>query len=353
MSKEFSRALPLVGAAALLGGAAWIWTVRSSEAARPRQLLERTYRVDNELQYQAMSEVSALYGQGKMNSKARLVRAPAKMVLTYLSGDMAGVQSGYNERWFWRRDKNNSQPFAEVTQRPSDMAARRYALLVKNYRVLDAGQETINGRASDVIELHPAHAIDGAQGPYKRLWIDRETGLTLRTDAFNYESRPVMRTVLTELNLNPQINDSTFMPPAAMLQLAKQQGWTARDVGTDAAAAQKAGGLAPPRATWLPAGFELDGYGVHHCPAEQKVPITASLARYTDGLNTLTVFALLPQKNAPSLIASATPQACDFGPGTMVSQNLKGIKLVAVGDLPPVTLQRVLDKTEMSATTAP
>jgi negative regulator of sigma E activity len=158
-----------------------------------------------------------------------------------------------------------------------------------------------------------------------------------------------MRSVLSHLNLKPQVSDTTFMPPAEMLHMAKSQGWTARDIGTDAVAAQKDSGLAPPRAGWLPDGFELDGYGVHHCPPQREMPIVAALARYTDGINTLTVFAMTPEKNAPQLMTKDSPRSCDFGPGTMVSQARGAVKLVAVGDLPPVTLNRVLEHTELAA----
>lgn len=364
MSTPIFRVCPVIGAAALLVGAGWLWNVRQNEAAGPRQLLERTYQADNELQYEALSEVSAYYGTGSMKSSARLVRAPAKMAISYIAGDMAGTQSGYNERWFWRSDKSSDHPYAEVTRRPADTAAQRFSLLLKNYRVLSAGTETINQRAAHVIELHPLNHIDGAQGPYKRLWIDDETGLTLRTDTFNYERRPVMRSVLSEVNFEPQISESTFMPPGKMQKLAARDGWVARDTGMDASAARKSGGIAPPQATWLPPGFELDGYGVHHCPASQENPIIATLSRYTDGLNSLTVFALAPRHNpATVLTTGAAAKACDYGPGTMVSKSHNGIKLVAVGDLPPATLTRVLDKTQIppdsaasgtgSATSAP
>lgn len=350
MSKPLLSACPLMGAAVLFVGAAWLWNVRQSEAAVPRQLLERTYQADNQLEYAALSDVSTIYGTSSMKSQARLVRAPEKMTITYLSGSMAGSQSGYNERWFWRRDKNSARPFAEVSERPAAMAKRRYLLLVKNYRATAGGAEAVNGRSAHIIELHPARTIDGAQGPYKRLWIDDETGLTLRTDAFNYELRPVMSSVLSHIDFSPKVSAETFMPPGEMQHMAQRTGWIAQDTGDDAAAAEKESGLTTPRCGWLPDGFELDGYGIHHCPAERAIPIVAALARYTDGLNTLTVFALTPQKNAAALLAQeSAPKSCDFGPGTMVTQSRAGTKLVAVADLPPVTLTRVLEHTQLSA----
>ncbi|HEX8550982.1 MAG TPA: MucB/RseB C-terminal domain-containing protein [Abditibacteriaceae bacterium] len=351
MMPNISRALPLGAAAFLLGASAWVWKERQSEAARPRELLERTYHADNEMQYAAISKVTALYGTQPMNSTARVVRAPRKLSITYIDGDMSGLQSGYNERWFWRRDGKDAQAFAEVTQRPQDMAARRYSLLTNNYRALDGGQEVLDGRPVGVLELRPQKTFDGAVGPYKRLWVDEETGLTMRTDSFNYEGRLVMRTILSNLDLKPEVRSTTFMPPEALNALADKTGWIARDTGTDAQAAHTASGLEPPRAMWLPTGFELDGYGVHQCPSERVQPITAALSRYTDGLNTLTIFVMNPLPGTPSEKSMGKktdgPKSCDFGPGTMAMSSRAGKKLIAVGDLPPATLSRVLEKTSL------
>ena len=365
MTPNISRALPLGGAAILLAASGWLWNARRhasvpSQAVRPETvhadaLLERTYHADNELQYQAVSDVTAVYGPNQMSSQARIARAPHKMSVTYIAGDMSGVQSGYNEKWFWRRTGGKAESYAEVVRRPQDMAAQRFALLKKNYQARDAGREKMGDNAVRIIEVHPMRAVDGAVGPYKRLWIDEKTGLTLRNDLYNWEGHLVTRSVLSDIDWKPQFSAETFMPPEQMLGMAEKTGWVASDTGTDQNKVMQKTGLQPPRVKWVPDGFALDGYGVHHCPSRREQPILASLARYTDGMNTLTVFVMRPptNKGGNEQAAAATgetkmPQSCDFGSGTMAMASRGNLKIVAVGDLPSVTLERVLAKTEVS-----
>jgi negative regulator of sigma E activity len=87
----------------------------------------------------------------------------------------------------------------------------------------------------------------------------------------------------------------------------------------------------------LPAGFELDGYGLHKAVQGSSKQIV--LSRYSDGLNTLTVFAM------PGSASLKTDSwgSCDFGPGTLASRLTGGGRLVAISDLPDATLQRVLN----------
>ena len=44
----------------------------------------------------------------------------------------------------------------------------------------------------------------------------------------------------------------------------------------------------------------------------------------------------------------APEQVCDFGPGTLVSRQMKAGFVIAVADLPPQTLRRVADSTEIT-----
>src|SRR4028119_1769075 len=109
--------------AAVLAGAFLLWQARSRPSVSPMtrrqpsthveqfrsepralQLLRRTYETDNKLRYSAVSTTTAMYGSHKMESEARLMRAPRKLTITYLNGDRKGLQTGYNEHWFWRRD---------------------------------------------------------------------------------------------------------------------------------------------------------------------------------------------------------------------------------------------------------
>src|SRR4028118_2306295 len=89
--------------AAVLAGAFLLWQTRSNLPAsatttpqpnthveqfrsepRALDLLRRTYETDNTLRYSAISTTTAMYGAHKMESKARLMRAPRRLTIAYL-----------------------------------------------------------------------------------------------------------------------------------------------------------------------------------------------------------------------------------------------------------------------------
>jgi hypothetical protein len=239
--------------------------------------------------------------------------------------------------------------------------------MLENYDVEWEERSEIEGRPVEVIEVTPFHPSPGAQGPRKCLAIDTQTGLTLRLETYDHQRQLVMRTTLTNVDYAPTV---TPVSPDKIIQVSHQKDWMIQDLGDDSERVFKLTGLHPPQTGYLPAGFQFDTVGVHHCNYE-KSPFQAALTRYTDGVNTLTIFVMKPgagvancepkssgpavmdQKSLVRPVAADaggldTPQSgkgqtCDFGPGTLVMRNTPQGRLIAVGDLPAAELQRVLD----------
>jgi negative regulator of sigma E activity len=342
----------------LLAAAAGVWQMRTrriavTEApeyspdpeatkAQVAQLLASSHRADTDLTYEATVTVTANYGGRAMKSVAHIIRAPRKLSIRYLEGDGKGMQSGFNERWFWRQEGGNSpiQAYAEVAYRPDEMAAQRFALMRKNYRGVLLGEDLIDGRRVKVVELKPLHPADNKPHPSRRLWIDTQSGLTLRSDVFNYRGEPIMKSVLSEVVLNPQVPKDAFVPPARMVKAALKNPWMAEEMGQQFLQVARGAGIEPPKPTFLPPGYTFDNVGLHRCSPNSNQK--AALSRYGDGINVLTLFALVPQKGD---VKASGSQICDFGHGTMAMRHTEKGVLVAVGDLPPATLQRVLDAT--------
>ena len=349
-----SRLGLLVPSLLILAAALALWNSRRARfehrqverANEVPMLLQSTRKADMQLTYSALSTVEGMVGTRPMNATARLVKAPRKLSVTYLSGDARGVQSGFNERWFWRQTGHEPmEAYASVEYRPDEMASKRFKLLMHNYRGELLRSESVDGRDSDVVELRPIKVLEGATGPFKRLWIDRQTALTLRVDAFNYKSQPTMRTVLSKVDFTPQIEASTFVPPAKMFALAAVKPWRAEELGDHRAKAAQQARVLPPQPRFLPPGFAFDSVGVHRCDIPGS-PSLAALSRYTDGMNVMTIFAM---KRAPGAAQSngKQGQSCDFGPGAMAMREMPQGTLIAVADLPPAILRRVLESTEV------
>ena len=341
------------------------------QTQRAAALLFRSFHTDNYLTYSAISKTTARMGGKKMESVARIIHAPRRLVISYVSGDYAGLSGGYNEHWSWRQGGNAQTmvPYAELERPADEMAAGRFALLLENYKANWDGNETVSGHDAAVVELSPMRPVEGARGPARKLWIDAKTGLTLRQQSFNYQMRPVMESVLSEVTYTPPINATTFVTPQTMRKAALAKPWMMQDSSDDRQKVAQLSGLYPPQSKELPEGFQFDSVGAHRCQTCQN-PCYAVLSRYTDGLNTLTVFAINLKcanvvntnktnnaggKTSSDAAAQKTSaekdalQSCDFGTGTMVMRDTKEGNLIAVADLPAAALKRVLESTTVQA----
>lgn len=305
-------------------------------------LLYQALLADTRLTYAAKTETWANYGGKTMRSEARVVRAPQKLAIEYLSGDKQGLHTGFSERWFWRQENNGepARPIASMMRDTSELATRRFATLLENYGAQWENTSEVDGRPVEVVELWPFNPVDGALGPGKKLWIDSATNLVLRVETYNHQRQSVMGSELREVNYNPQLAPDTFKEPQTILAGAEKEPWIAQDMGQDAEAVARSTGMMPPRLEEadLPPGFRLEGVGMHHCNKEKEG--YAALSRYTDGLNTLTLFAM---KNGAGKKPTGE-QSCEFGPGAVVMRDTAQGCVIAVGDLPPATLRRMVEK---------
>ncbi|MDF2439778.1 MAG: MucB/RseB N-terminal domain [Abditibacteriota bacterium] len=335
-------------------------------------LLIRAFVADNQLKYSAISQTTATYADQKLQTQAKITRTPESMAIVYLDGDRKGLNSGFNQKWFWRHKPGSPmQAYAAVEQDATEMAAKRFAMLLDNYEVKWLKEDTIAGRAVELVEIHPIKPLDGAKGPGKKLGIDKETGLTVLTTTYNYQWQPVMSSTLREIDFTPTITPDTFASPTQIMDMAKKKPWMAREMGTHRDEVARTTGVVPPQPKELPRGFAFDGVGIHRCETIGQ-PSYAALTRYTDGLNTLTVFAMkdadvqrekvlhegsanaknnatkdATEKDTAASSAQASDQSCDFGPGTLVIRDVPQGRIIAVSDLPAVTLRRVVENTSL------
>lgn len=356
---------------ALLGAALLVWearakvtlpvenTISSTRLASGKahnnqaamQLLRRSYKADNDLSYEADVHTTAMYGARKMQTNAHLTRAPRRLSVTYLSGARCGLQGGYNEHWFWRRDGKGAplQAYAEVAYRPEEMAAQRFVWLTQNYDATVLRTEKIAKRVCDLVEVRRKKTLDGTKGPFKRLWLDRETALTLRTDSFNYRGDLVQRSLMTDLKIRSVSTNKNFVAPDAMKAVAKKAAWNTEETGADIEKVARMSGFRPPQPRWLPQGFAFDSVGMQRTSLSKGAPL-AALSRYSDGLNVITIFVF---KNSKSTKPSPEEISCTFGAGTMAMQpKPNGLSVLAVADLPASTLQHILDKVVLAPTAA-
>jgi hypothetical protein len=319
----------------------WILVSRSQASSNARNgfaLLERSMRSEQQQIFSAsVKSISFVCGQ-KSVSQSKIVQAPQHTSIQWISGPMQGAESGLSKRWLWRRAPGGKVlPYAEVADTNQKRELSRLNLLQRNYNAVLGEKSSYAGRTVQEVELKPKTA----KGPARRFFIDLETGIVLKTQGFDSDLNPVFETSLQNVDFTPEIAQSTFGKPAILLAAAKESSWRGEELGSDSEMIAKKVGFLPPKSTYLPLGFELDGYGLHRCETPDGMTACASFARYSDGLNSLTVFAMKPCSKSikPS---EATSEMCDFGAGKLASRSVGEGRLIVVADLPATELEKVL-----------
>ncbi|GEM_PF-1135928 len=128
-------------------------------------------------------------------------------------------------------------------QRVKDFFRRRFKgqLLLKAEVV---GEDRVAGRTADIV------AITGP-ATTRRFWIDRGTGLRLKTEEYNKDGRLLSSSYYASLDLKPRFSDDDFRPPADARLIRE-----ARRRFPNLPAAEKAGvRVRTPR--WVPEGYTL------------------------------------------------------------------------------------------------
>jgi negative regulator of sigma E activity len=146
-----------------------------------------------------------------------------------------------------KRYQEGKSQLAEIQKRFAQaLQAGEGALLI----VLQ-GQDTIAGRLADIVLVQPRADL---AGPSRRFWVDRETGLRLRTEERAPDGRILSNTYFLSLELNPVLRDDDFAPPLLpagfrrIVDLQKRYE-RAEDALKDGIVVKQPG--------WLPAGFHL------------------------------------------------------------------------------------------------
>ena len=326
--------------------------VATTADTRAWALLGRALQANSEVSFEARVETVIFVGARSLQSESRIVRAPGHLAITYLSGPMKGQRSGASHQLFWRQDAAGQvTPYAQSASPPAAIASRRFELMRANYQAHMRAPDAVDGRPVEVVELRPASFRGDLAGPARRIFIDDATGLTLRTEEFNARLQPASHSTLSHLDFHPKISQTTFRAPSELLIAAQQSFWRGEELGDDARAVEQKTGLAPPQSDRLPRGWKRDGFGVHRCAQSREMLQIAAFTRYTDGLNVLTLFAVKDAsaadlaKDAAIKTDARFPATCSFGPGTLISRRDGAGTLLAIGDLPPEVLRRVLQGT--------
>ncbi|MBI3945965.1 MAG: MucB/RseB C-terminal domain-containing protein [Armatimonadetes bacterium] len=212
------------------------------------------------------------------------------------------------------------------SQRPGSEPSRS-RLLARNYRLTETGRAQVAGRPVVVVDIQHRQLRKTA----RRLWMDVETGVALRTELRDWTGKVVGTTELGEIDYTPQLEKSAFVvPPGDIVRHPPVE--------------------PPPGAETIPLhpAFLPPGYvpaGPHRWVRMDRG--TAAHLRFTDGLKAISLFVrrLNPdEKPLPERDPQREGRRPSFSGVVRVTKG--DCRITAMGDAPPGILAQIAESLE-------
>ena len=327
-----------------LAAAAAIAFAQADPAAR----LRAAQTAEEKLCFRATLETATFGGAGPASSQVIVSRKPGAGRWEYQSATLRGlvvIEAGGN---VIRLDP--SRKVAAVERAHTDPGALDRTL--KNYDVTTEKSEEVIGLATDVLAVRHRQT----SRLMKKVWVDRETALILRTEQYDNDGKLASLTVCAGIEWNPKLDDSLFAIPA---------GWQRAEVGDERErhwqrdALSKEVGFEVREPSYLPPGYTLDGFHLYRC----RGGIASAHLRYVDGLKSISIFEQIggcPRGGGPGGKGGGKGRGWGRGrggggggrcgcelvggqQGEMLVKHTDGMTLILVGDLPKDELQKIAD----------
>lgn len=328
-------AIAIVLAVAAVAGLALVRSlhVRADGASTLRRAYESAQRAS----YTGTVTTAVFYMGREFRTQSAVLHRGGEERIKYLSGPVAGVLVVAR-----RGETRTYQPGARqviVSRAPggrSDGAA--LDLLLANYAASLAGSGRVAGRSADIVAVTPRRRGN----PSKKLWIDRGTGVILRSEDRSASGELRSRTEFTAIRCGASAPSAAFEPTADI-----GPAWTTkeRDRELTQAELQKAVGLRVVPPQYLPPGYVPDGMNVYSCAC--GCGHKAAHLRYTDGLNSISVFETPAHPACGSAACSVhcpTTGRCqvrDARQARVATASSGTRSIVVVADLPEEEIARV------------
>lgn len=307
-------------------------------AAAPvaEQVLRKALAADSSQTYTG-TMVIFTWAAGAGEATAVRVRhqAPGKSRLEYLSARqepyLVTVDDGIHH-WQYRPQER------AATLEPSRVqfaggVEEQLILLKHNYSLQYGGTGEVTGRAADIVELVPR----GCGYPAQRLWVDRATGVVLRTEQYQRDGSLVALTVFTAFEPGVRLAAEHFR-----LKLPKEVRVTTEFGAAVPFAELSAASDLPVRMPdELPEGYVFQGASVSRLEQETVVHL-----RFTDGLGVISLFQQKARPFTRYRLEGGREVALKNGRawlhqecgGYVLNWTSGGVNFTLVGEVPPETL---------------
>ncbi|MGD8378750.1 MAG: MucB/RseB C-terminal domain-containing protein [Gammaproteobacteria bacterium] len=202
--------------------------------------------------------------------------------------------------------------------------------LAGHYEFLDLGTDRIANRECKVIGVKPK---DGYRYGY-RLWLDRATGLPLRSDLIGEKGHTVEQVMFTSFSTPASIPDSELKPDA-----------DARDFVVHVRKADKQSAKEGEPRHWqvnhLPPGFEINMNQIQHLAGGNSV---VRHMVFSDGLASVSLFAE-PVDGGKDVLRGLARMGAVNAYGRVVD----GFQITVVGEVPAATVKMIGESVQRMA----
>ncbi len=193
--------------------------------------------------------------------------------------------------------------------------------LTANYKFKVVDGNRVADRQTQKIEITPKDNMRYGH----HLWVDKETGLLLKTHLLNENAKKLEQFMFTQINFFDQIPASWLMPAVS----AKDFNWyEAETPKTD---------NKKKNSTWevgsLPKGFKADMQRKHMTP-KNSMPVEHMV--FTDGLSSISVFIEKDNDNKDNLIGSS-----HMGAVHAHGHKVNGHHVTVVGEAPLISIKMI------------
>jgi len=278
------------------------------------------------------------FAQGSISSEVVVCRKPGRSRWEYRSPALKGMVIIEKGDTVTRLDPSSKTAYVGHSYREPG----HLELLLRNYRPMSEGEERVAGRLADIVAVRPRRP----GSPSKKVWIDRATGLVLRSEYYNSEGKLSSLTFYTDIAWNPRLDDSLFAVPESWRQIAIQEdGEQHRDRQT----LSREVGFPIREPSYHPPGYILDGFYLYRC----RCGVASAHLRYVDGLNSFSVFERFtecPRGHRGRGFRWGQRQGRQRGcelfdnrRGKLLVKRRDGLMFILVGDLPEEELQKIAD----------
>lgn len=196
--------------------------------------------------------------------------------------------------------------------------------ILRNHTVTTQGQAVIAGRPATIGEIRSR-----ASGRLvRRIWMDREKGVVLRAEHYNWAGKLVFSTEFQQIDYNARLNEDDF------------------EVEDQAVSGPKVTPIPVPEEELRKPGYMAAGFQLVGRPSGVRTMRGVAVhLRYSDGLNAISVFVRKLQPNEDP--KKPAPMPGMGGPFSAVVHHVKGdYRVTIIGDASPAELHRIAESIE-------